>query len=336
MERSDSEQNDSTRHERFKLHSVNDLMTLPEPEWLVQNIFTDRAFVTVYGPSGDGKSFLALDWALSIATGSSWQEREVKQGAVVYVAAEGGRAIKNRVAAWMQEHGLAKVPDAFFLLEGIQVRDSEELAALITRLDEHPVKPRLIVLDTFARCFVGGEENSAKEVGEFIDGVGRLQDATGAAVLLVHHTGKGGSEMERGSSALRGAADVMVKVFKEKGIVTVSNNKQKDAPDFEDIKLRLQQIQVNLEQATTSCVLVAVTEASTRPTMQHLKPTLMALACFPGGVAKAAAWRSMAGAERTFYKHCKELEQAGFIEKLRRGEYSLTDKGAQWAKLQKM
>jgi large subunit ribosomal protein L18 len=86
-----------------------------------------------------------------------------------------------------------------------------------------------VVFDTFATCFVGGEENSAKEVGEFIAAIKEFQrDVGGAAVLIVHHTGRS-EQTERGSSALRAAADTMLKLVREDGQATLICDKQKDS-----------------------------------------------------------------------------------------------------------
>ena len=75
------------------------------------------------------------------------------------------------------------------------------------------------MLDTFARCFVDGEENSAKDVGQSIEAAREIQAEFGAAVLLVHHAKRPRNKRdrpdERGSSALRGAADAMASLWKD-------------------------------------------------------------------------------------------------------------------------
>src|SRR4030095_2900240 len=99
---------------RFKLHSVPELCGLPAPDWLIQGILALGVMAGLYGPSGHGKSFVALAWALCIATGRDWFGRATSQGPVIYVAAEGGRSIRKRVQAWMNDHGLSAIPDGFF------------------------------------------------------------------------------------------------------------------------------------------------------------------------------------------------------------------------------
>src|SRR5688572_23683074 len=92
---------------RFKLLKLADLKALPQPEWLIKDLFRAQSQVVLYGPSGHGKSFVALDMALSIATGRSWFGRQAKQGPVVYVVSEGGRGTHNRVVAWMEDRDVA-------------------------------------------------------------------------------------------------------------------------------------------------------------------------------------------------------------------------------------
>src|SRR5262249_15763255 len=150
-----------------------------------------------------GKSFLALDWALSIAHGGQWHGHEVKQGAVIYVAAEGGRSIQRRVVAWMNEHRVEKIPRAFFLLEAVQIRNPEDLELLAARMEALNVEPLLIVIDTLARSFGGGDENKAQEMGEYINGLEWLKTKAPATMMVLHHTGKKAEDEERGSSALR-------------------------------------------------------------------------------------------------------------------------------------
>ena len=52
---------------RFQLHTGQDLERLPDPEWLIEGLLPAHSFGVLFGPAGVGKSFLALDWGLSVA-----------------------------------------------------------------------------------------------------------------------------------------------------------------------------------------------------------------------------------------------------------------------------
>ena len=220
--------------DKFKLHTINDLMALPPPQWLIRGVMEEGTLAVLYGPSGGGKTFVALDWALSLATGSQWHGLFVKQGPVVYIAAEGGAGIKKRVRAWLNREGLTDDPPAFFILEAPQLRDVEDVVLLLRRIRERTRQPSLIVIDTFAASAVGADENTARDVGEWIAAARRIQRETGATVMAVHHTGKKGSD-ERGSSALRAGVETMIRAAKSGTVITITNDKQKDHGEFQEI-----------------------------------------------------------------------------------------------------
>lgn len=324
---------DAQPDSRFKILSLSDLLSLPEPQWLIEKMFTLGALVGVYGPSGSGKSFLALSWALAIAAGLDWGGHRVRQGSVIYVAAEGGRSIRKRVEAWTIHHRLKDIPGAFFLLESVQLRSSSDVETLLHRIRELGIKPTLIILDTLAKCFGDGDENTAKEMGQFVTGMDNLQHETGASVLVVHHTGKKDTGVERGSSALRAAIDTMVGVaVNGSGVITVTNDKQKDDEEFADIKLRLAKVITSgqAEPEITSCVVVPAHDSADESDAlsSPLKNTLSALQAQPEGMAGSKTWEKASGLKnRTFHSHREKLNQTGYVEEVRAGVYRATEKG---------
>src|SRR5690606_38221251 len=115
-----------------------------------------------------------------------------------------------------------------FLPEPVQLLDPADVTKLLHTIAAYDIEPSLIVFDTFARCFLGGDENSASAMGQAVESVRRIQTATNGAVLLVHHTRKGDS-VERGSSALRGALDTMISMRKHGPLVSLSCAKMKES-----------------------------------------------------------------------------------------------------------
>jgi len=236
----------------IRFYTSDQLATFPAATWLVEDICQQDSQVMVYGASGDGKSFVALDLALSVAAGREWHGHAVSKGLVVYIAAEGGRGIQRRIAAWQQHHQCVVGSEAFFALDAPQLTDRQQLHGLISAIRQHGI-PVLIVLDTLARTFVGKEENSAKDAGEWIAAAARLQGEFNSTVMTVHHTGKA-KKTERGSGAFRGALDTAIVVKKSGNTITVSCDKQKDEEEFENLALTL--TTVDLPSGESSCVLV--------------------------------------------------------------------------------
>ena len=220
---------------------------LPDPEPLIHGDVIDRGTVTMLaGPSGHGKSFLALDWACAVATGSEWLGNDAAQGRVLYVAAEGGTGMKSRVRAWRKEHGA--VDDKYFnmIIDPVQFGNAEALAGLISIAAEFD----FVVIDTVARCTAGLEENSARDMGLFVDALYKVRDAReecGTTVLVVHHTGYDKSRA-RGSSALQAGVDNVYQVNAlgddPHTLFTLTSTKRKDGPVPADRALKLEVVGV--------------------------------------------------------------------------------------------
>ena len=323
----------------LRLLTIEELMQLPAGEWLIDEIIPKGALGVLYGQPGVGKSFLALDWALSIATKKEWQGHELKEGPVVYVASEGHSGLRQRVRAWMNHQDVEAIDKAFVMLHPAQLRDRGEVDGLLTQIAGRNLKPSLIVFDTLAGCFVGGEENSAKDMGELLAGVRRIQEVTGSAVLLVHHTDKKG-EAERGSSALRGAADVMMLVSGAARRLRLENTKQKEAEPFKQKGFALHSVGVGTDargKDLTSAVVVAGDEHGFDDSSPRLNPkemsALLALydapdALTPSEWCEQTAKRHGKSVPRdTFDKWKKHLVQKGMCRKREDGRYELTDVG---------
>lgn len=225
----------------LRLLTADDLLTLPDPEWLIDGLVPASGVSVLYGRSGAGKSFLALDWALCAATGMPWLGRPVKRRPVVYVAAEGRGGLAARYRAWAQAHGQPDTSLIRFLPEAVNLLDPAVVEEVRRALAALPDRPRLLVIDTMARTMVGGDENAAKDVGRFIAAVDDLR--AGDAAFVVHHTGKDG-EAERGSSALRAGADLMAKLSRDglSSRLTLTCEKLKDAAEWAAVPLALERV----------------------------------------------------------------------------------------------
>src|SRR5690625_6900970 len=105
--------------------------------WVITDMVPAGGVVSLVGGSGVGKSFVAVDMACAIASGSEWLGYSVEQaGSVVYVAAEGGGGIDKRVLAWAQQHSMDDVPQLYMLLDAPIIDDQKDAALLTETLDE--------------------------------------------------------------------------------------------------------------------------------------------------------------------------------------------------------
>jgi RecA-family ATPase len=230
---------------RFRTLTVTDLASLPEPEWLVDNIVPAAAMTTLFGAPGAAKSFLALDIACSVATGSMFHGAETKPGKVLYCLGEGIRSLRYRIESWRLAHPAADVEllekNLIVIAKTPHLLEAYDSSALLNTVADIG-KVSLLIIDTLARALVGGDENSAQDVGLAINVCDRVRDQTGAATLLVHHTSAEGSKT-RGSTALPGASDAMLKMTKDdiQHVITLTCTKMKDGEPFKPQFFTLEQ-----------------------------------------------------------------------------------------------
>ena len=245
---------------RFPITSLAVSIMLEPSGWLIKNVLPDAGLIVLYGASGSGKTFVAIDLAYAIAMGIQWRGNRTKKGRVLIIAAEGGKGMSKRLKAYLKHHkidpkdvdiGLLVVPPNFLLSE-----DVTELAAAVAASGGADV----IIVDTFAQVTPGANENSSEDVGLALGNARALEIATGATIIMVDHTGKDASKGVRGWSGKFAAADAALEVLKyENGAREMRITKMKDGDDGLKWGFRLEMIVVGVDadgDPITSCVAV--------------------------------------------------------------------------------
>ena len=98
------------RKPRFVLY--RELEAESRKEWLVKDLLGAGDASAFYGVPGCGKSVLVEDMALHIAADREWHGRQVKPGAVLYVALERKKLVERRAIAFREKHGITDLPFA--------------------------------------------------------------------------------------------------------------------------------------------------------------------------------------------------------------------------------
>jgi len=234
---------------RYTFVTPSEMKQRPRRESLVKDILFQETIAAMVGLPGSGKTFTALDLALCIAHGRPWAGKDVSQGPAAYVAAEGTSGLTDRIAAWERAHGVLDSPNCRFLEEAVNLLDAGEVAHLIEALDAFPEPPKLLVIDTLARCFLSGDENSSRDMLIAVDAADRIRRRFRCTVLLIHHPTKSGTGI-RGSSALPGALDTWIDVRKKNMSVQMTCEKQKDMAHFAPLSLTLQTVDLSDERTS--------------------------------------------------------------------------------------
>ena len=206
--------------------------------WLDRNCLS-----MLYGPSNAGKTFVALDIAMHIAAGKSWRGLRVNGGPVLYIAAEGVAGILNRLAAI--KHNCPEMASAPFTLlpVGVDLHAQGDALAICEIMPDEA--PALVVVDTLARSMGAGDENTAKDAAMFVHNCDLIREATGAHVMVIHHTGKDEDRGARGSSALRAAMDNEIQVTSDWKILS---RKQRDQEPPEPLHFKLRSVTLGMDE----------------------------------------------------------------------------------------
>jgi len=260
----------------FQLIRIGELLgKIEKIEWLIDGFFEKKSLNMIYGESGAYKSFLAVSIACSIASGTKWYGRDIEQGPVVYIAGEGLRGIPKRVQAWAEENSVNGADiDMYLSSSSANLLDPENVMQIKKSIAA--VNPVLIIYDTLARNFGGGDENKTADMVKFINEV----DSVGveSASLLIHHTGLMEKDRARGSSALRAALDSEFRMSfnsqadkeSNKPLLILTNTKMKDSEKVENIYFEKQIRILDFGNIIESVVLKKIDQADIDDQLKNL------------------------------------------------------------------
>ena len=217
----------------FDFVGADYIRNMPPIEWTIgegdKGIITQHGLTVMYGAPGAGKSFIALDMALSIANGVPWQGMATKKGKVLYIAGEGVGGLGKRLNAWEAHNKVRDNKNLHVLPIAVNFREQADVEKLMRSIDKAGTGWSVVFCDTVARSLVGADENSATELGLWVSAADSIKAHCGCAFIGVHHSGKDSTRGMRGSSALLGAVDTSLVVSKDENLVYMRCEKQKDA-----------------------------------------------------------------------------------------------------------
>lgn len=249
----------------FDVMTLKQLKAMPPIEWLVKDLLTRHGFSVMYGQPGCGKTFLALDIALCVASGRKFHGMDTIKGNVLYIVGEGIGGIGKRVEAWSNHNQVHEDNVSIFVLPTAvnfsKAEEIEKLLATIQKLEDEHGKFSLVVVDTVARSMLGADENSATDMGKFVKSCDTVKEHCGCALLAIHHSGKDSSKGMRGSSALMGAVDTSIRVKKSGEQITLNMDKQKDAEPVEDLYFLMKTTATGTFSTETSVYLEKLSDA---------------------------------------------------------------------------
>jgi hypothetical protein len=191
---------------------------------IFKGLINEKKIIALYGQPGKGKSFIAIDMASCLSLGKDWGGYKYKgcRGGSMILASEGGGSFDASIDAVKLKNGLplnvtlkkfpiSVIAKQFNLFGDKNTGEAPDVDRLIANIKdfntEACVPCRLLVIDTMASTFIGGDENTVKDMNVYLANIARIVTETGVTVMIVHHSGKDQNAGLRGSSALIGAVD---------------------------------------------------------------------------------------------------------------------------------
>jgi hypothetical protein len=244
--------NEATDGIKFRLIPLSEIHPIVTAPWLIKHILPSQGLAVVYGAPSAGKSALLLDAMLHVASGRPWAGRKTLQGGVIYIAAESGIGVQNRV--WAMKRQLDIRDETFALIrckpnlgtaDGDAAKLIEDIQAQAPKLAQKPVA---IVIDTLARSMGRADENSTRDMNQFVDNAEEIARAFGCLCIVVHHSGKDESKGGRGSNALLGAVETEWEITNGEDGRKARTTKVKDGFDDWEWSFKIEPITIGKDE----------------------------------------------------------------------------------------
>ena len=178
--------------------------------WLVEQLWGASSVGLIGGAPKCSKTWLGLDLALSVATGTACLGRYAvpQPGPVlIYLAEDSLPIVRQRVEGMARHRGLALERVELYVVTAPALRLDRELHRVQLREAAQRLRPRLLLLDPLVRLH-GLDENNASEVAGLLAYLRELQRLLDLSVMLVHHTRKNATGGVASGQTLRGSSDL--------------------------------------------------------------------------------------------------------------------------------
>ena len=199
------------------------------PPSIIKGLAPRNGIAFIGGQSGAGKTFIAVDLAISLSAGQPFFGKRIKEKVgVIIIAGEGAQTLQPRITTAKNARSIhTPLPiawtDAF-----PDFTKAEEVKQFVNRLkrmkqrmlEQYGVRMGCIIIDTLAAVFNLEDENDNSEASKIIRAMKVIGDELDALVMPVHHYGKGAETGLRGASAWRAGSDSVLSITADRNQLT--------------------------------------------------------------------------------------------------------------------
>ena len=258
------------KRRQFNLQQIGSI-DITMPKFIIKGVTEANTLFVIFGDPMTCKSLMATAMISCIATQTYFYGLEVKQGPVIYIPGEGQSGIRRRFEAWSIVNQVS-LNDAPIFISSAPIGLCDDLSIeivlkTISDIADQFGPPVLIIIDTLARNFGPGDENSTSDMTKAIAAADRIRELYDSSVGLIHHSGVGDKNRGRGNSALKGAVDAEYRMERDAfGVIHFESTKMKDAAFPEPMAFKLSVVELGIEDddgnEVTSVVLRQVDDNS--------------------------------------------------------------------------
>ena len=199
------------------------------PPSIIKGLAPRNGIAFIGGQSGAGKTFVAVDIAVSLSTGQPFFGKRVKEKVgVIIIAGEGAQTLQPRITTAKKARSIHTPLPIAWTDTFPDFTKAEEVKAFILKLkrmkqrmlEQYGVRMGCIVIDTLAAVFNLADENDNSEASKIIRAMKVIGDELDALVMPVHHYGKGAETGLRGASAWRAGSDSVLSITADRNQLT--------------------------------------------------------------------------------------------------------------------
>lgn len=305
----------------FHSETMAELLAKPEPvlEWMIENVWVAKSRGLIAGHPGVGKTWIALEMLLSVATGKPCmgQYRPVQTGPVLLVEEESSHMnLARRIHCMARGKGLANSELAgFHHITRQYVKIPKHEKEIIAFIKAKGVK--FVVFDSLRR-FHSAKENSSDEMQSVLESFARINNETECSLLLIHHLSKSGNEpgdkkpvfeRMRGTSDLWAWRDCILGIEGEE-----ESNRSKCSFQFRDAEAQAPiAITRRMDEATGAITLVSSDVEEPEEVLEKAELILSYMKSQYGSVTKNHACDNVKGKREIKLKSFKYLEKNKLI-----------------------
>jgi len=192
----------------YSIKSASEAMK-PQPplDYIIDKLITNPSVNIFYGESGSKKTYTMINMAVCVANGKDWLGFKTKQSPVLIIDEESReKRLLKRINETVKGEEIKHVDNIYYIcLAGFKLDNDEDAKKIESEIKN--TKSKLVIFDALTDI-MDGDENSKKDVQPVMNALGKIADNTGASLIVIHHSNKGGGY--RGSSTIKGSSDLMV------------------------------------------------------------------------------------------------------------------------------